>query len=69
MNKPHETQPHDAKIQSGPEIVADFIKQIKNDTLLDQPVVEALETLRSADKLTVINLLRSLEEARRKVGP
>jgi hypothetical protein len=53
-------------IQSGPQIVADFIESLKNNAALDTPTVEAIETLHKANKLNLTPLLKMLEDARGK---
>ncbi len=58
------SQGQSQSIQSGPEIVTDFLRKISADPGLDKDTVSAIQGLHRADKLTVIYLLRSLENAR-----
>ena len=51
-------------IQSGPEIVTDFLRKTSADPSLDKDTVDAIEGLYGAGKLTAINLLKSLENVR-----
>jgi hypothetical protein len=57
-------QDQSQNIQSGPEIVSDFLRKIGADTSLDKDTVNAIEGLHGTGKLTVINLLKNLENAR-----
>lgn len=50
-------------IESGPEVVADFIRMISADKTLDKDTVAAIEGLHRAGKLTATNLLKGLENA------
>jgi hypothetical protein len=52
------------KLLSGPEIVANFLQTIKLDPHIDESTVNVIEVLTRTGKLTVTNLLKSLEEAR-----
>jgi hypothetical protein len=60
--------PEDSRIRSGPEIVAEFVAQLRNDTTLDPATVEATERLFRQKKLNFTNLLKALEEARGKTA-
>ena len=51
-------------IQSGPEIVSDFIRKITADPSLDKDTVAAIEGLYQTKKLTTTNLLKNLENTR-----
>jgi hypothetical protein len=51
-------------IQSGPEIVTDFLQKIRADQSLDKDTVDAIEGLYRVGKLTATNLLRNLENVR-----
>jgi len=55
-------------IQSGPDVVTDFVRKISADKNLDKDTVAAIERLHQAGKLTAINLLKSLENARGIAG-
>ena len=55
------------KIRSGPEIVKNFIDDLKTDSSLDEGVVDALSRLLKEGKLTQPRLLQELE-AKRKTG-
>jgi len=62
INPPGQNQ----NIQSGPEIVTDFLREIGTDSSLDKDTVNAIESLHRAGKLTAIYLLKILEKARYK---
>jgi hypothetical protein len=51
-------------IQSGPEVLAEFIGKISTDGSLDTAVVDAIVHLYKANKLTTINLQKLLDSAR-----
>ncbi len=51
-------------LQTGPEVVAGFIEGLSNQADLDQGTVLAIAQLFKDKKLTVTNLVKSLEEAR-----
>jgi len=51
-------------IQSGPEVVTDFLRKIIADQSLDKDTVNAIAALHGAGKLTATNLLKSLESVR-----
>ena len=51
-------------MQSGPEVVAGFIEDLRNQTDLDQGTVSAIVQLSRENSLTVTNLVKGLEEAR-----
>lgn len=55
-------------IQSGPEVVTDFVRKITADENLDKDTVAAIEGLHRSGKLTTNNLLKSLENARGIAG-
>jgi len=59
------------RIESGPEIVAEFVRRISADEALDRDTTAAIESLHLAGRLTATNLLRALENARTrsKYGP
>ncbi len=59
-------QGQNQNIQSGPEIVADFLRKISADPSLDKDTVNSIEGLHKAGKLTAVNLLKSLENVRGK---
>lgn len=48
-------------LQTGVEIVAEFLKTIGSDTSLDSRTVQAILSLYSSGKLTTNALLKSLE--------
>ena len=54
------------KIRSGPEIVKNFIDDLKTDSSLDEGVVDALSRLQEDSKLTQTRLLQELEAKRKK---
>jgi hypothetical protein len=56
------------QFQSGPEIVADFVSNLKNTPHLDKSTVEAIENLFHGKRLSETNLLKLLEEARGKTS-
>jgi hypothetical protein len=62
-----DSQDQNQNIQSGPEIVTDFMRKITTDQSLDTDTVTAIERLYRADKLTTTNLLKSLENTRGNV--
>lgn len=51
-------------LQSGPEVVTSFIEGLSNQADLDQGTVLVIAKLFNDKKLTVTNLVKSLEEAR-----
>jgi hypothetical protein len=51
-------------IKPGPEIVSEFIEELKNDGSLDKDVVAAIETLSKDNKLNALNLQKALTELR-----
>jgi hypothetical protein len=51
-------------ILSGPEIVSQFIKNLKNDAALNKEIVTAIETLAANDKLNAPNLQKALNDLR-----
>jgi len=55
-------------IQSGREIVADFIANLKKDPTLDGLTISVIDSLFEGEKLTATNLLKYLEEARGKTS-
>jgi hypothetical protein len=57
-------QPQNGNLKSGPEIVADFLKEIDARADLDRPTVNAILTLHAAGKLTANNLLKALDSVR-----
>ncbi len=61
-----ESQERGEIIESGPEIVAAFVRKISADQSIDRETVTAIESLHRAGKLTAPNLLRALESARAK---
>ena len=60
INPPGQSQ----NIQSGPEIVTDFLRKISADKSLDKETIDAIEDLYTAGKLTATNLLKCLDNAR-----
>jgi hypothetical protein len=58
------SQGQSQSIQSGPEILTDFLRKISADPGLDKDTVSAIQGLHRAGKLTVIYLLKTLEKAR-----
>lgn len=59
------------KIKSAKEVLTDFMGELAKDERLDTATLSAIVDLRGDSKLTKINLLRQLEEARKaapKVG-
>ncbi len=60
--------PQAQSIQSGPEIVTEFVRKISTDKNLDKDTVAAIEGLHRVGKLTTNNLLKSLENARGIAG-
>jgi hypothetical protein len=59
---PQQGQP--SALQSGPEVVASFIDELSTQTDLDQGTVSAIAQLYGAKRLSVTNLVKSLEELR-----
>ena len=57
-------QSQDQNIQSGPEIVAEFVRKTLADEGLDKDTVNAVKVLYGTGKLTTINLLKILENVR-----
>lgn len=57
-----------SQIRSGPKIVADFIASLKDNSGLDRPTVEAIESLFKDKRLSATNLLKLLEDARGKTS-
>ncbi len=57
-------QDQSQNIQSGPEIVENFLRKIGADQSLDKDTVDSIQGLHRAGKLTAINLLKGLENAR-----
>lgn len=55
-------------IQSGPQVVAEFVQKIHVDKSLDEKTVLAIEVLYKAGKLTTNHLMRILENARKDPG-
>ncbi len=64
--KPPSSDPAASHVRSGPEIVADFVASLKENSMLDAGTVAAIEGLLANGKLTFTNLLKSLEELRGK---
>ena len=62
----HHARKNAPTIQSGPQIVADFIESLTDKEALDGPTVKAIVVLHKADKLSLTNLLKLLDEARGK---
>jgi len=54
------------KIKSAREVLTDFLDEQAQDERLDAATLSAIRELRAEGKLTKINLLRRLEEARNK---
>jgi hypothetical protein len=53
-----------SSLQSGPEIIAGFLKAIEADPNLDRETVQAILSLYASGKLTTNNLQRTLELVR-----
>ncbi len=54
------------KIRSGPEIVKEFIVNLKDNKLLDKDTVEAIDELHAQGKLTQIRIQQQLELKRKE---
>jgi hypothetical protein len=67
MEEPSKTRPTTAvALSSGPEVVAGFIESMKSQSDLDPATVAAIAKLYDDKKLSLTNLVKSLEEQRRK---
>ena len=61
-------EPQSVPVLSGTQVVQDFLDSIVNDPNLDSPTVTAIQQLYHDDKLSHINLLRKLQDARKETN-
>ena len=64
MNETPKVVANQSAIRSGPQVIADFLEEMKSVEGIDRATVDSIHKLYRDDKLTWNNLVRVLEDAR-----